>query len=178
MSIYNITYDSNSQALALRAFEDSLIFEFVTNLRTMNRGAIQDLFESVWYAIDALSGYSPSDRVERLQKHVANKYVERIIQLSTPQNYFNLVTTRLSNPARLRQDLLRALNQSSSPIRSFEVSFLEYLLNIIQIRENMPAKNPFMSRDEEAMFGKCWDGYKKVGMKNKSGRRVPNCVRK
>jgi hypothetical protein len=35
-----------------------------------------------------------------------------------------------------------------------------------------------MSRDEEAMFGKCWDGYKKVGMKNKSGRRVPNCVRK
>jgi len=177
MDRYTI-YNPNSQALALRAFEDSLIFEFVTNLRTMNRGAIQDLFESVWYAIDALSGYSPSDRVERLQKHVANKYVERIIQLSTPQNYFNLVTTRLSNPARLRQDLLRALNQPSSPIRSFEVSFLEYLLNIIQIRENMPAKNPFMSRDEEAMFGKCWEGYKKVGMKNKSGRRVPNCVRK
>jgi hypothetical protein len=177
MDRYTI-YNPNSQALALRAFEDSLIFEFVTNLRTMNRGAIQDLFESVWYAIDALSGYSPSDRVERLQKHVANKYVERIIQLSTPQNYFNLVTSRLSNPARLRQDLQRALNQSSSPIRSFEVSFLEYLLNIIQIRENMPAKNPFMSRDEEAMFGKCWEGYKKVGMKNKSGRRVPNCVRK
>jgi hypothetical protein len=171
-------YNPNSQALALRAFEDSLIFEFVTNLRTMNRGAIQDLFESVWYAIDTLSGYSPSDRVERLQKHVANKYVERIIQLSTPQNYFNLVTARLSNPERLRQDLLRALNQSSSPIRSFEVSFLEYLLNIIQIRENMPAKNPFMSRDEEAMFGTCWEGYKKMGMKNKSGRRVPNCVRK
>jgi len=177
MDRYTI-YNPNSQALALRAFEDSLIFEFVTNLRTMNRGAIQDLFESVWYAIDALSGYSPSDRVERLQKHVANKYVERIIQLSTPQNYFNLVTSRLSNPARLRQDLLRALNQSSSPIRSFEVSFLEYLLNIIQIRENMPAKNPFISKDEEAMFGKCWEGYKKVGMKNKSGRRVPNCVRK
>jgi hypothetical protein len=171
-------YNPNSQALALRAFEDSLIFEFVTNLRTMNRGAIQDLFESVWYAIDALSGYSPSDRVERLQKHVANKYVERIIQLYTPQNYFNLVTSRLSNPARLRQDLQRALNQSSSPIRSFEVSFLENLLNIIQIRENMPAKNPFISKDEEAMFGKCWEGYKKVGMKNKSGRRVPNCVRK
>ena len=177
MDRYTI-YNPNSQALALRAFEDSLIFEFVTNLRTMNRGAIQDLFESVWYAIDALSGYSPSDRVERLQKHVANKYVERIIQLSTPQNYFNLVTSRLSNPARLRQDLQRALNQSSSPIRSFEVSFLEYLLNIIQIRENMPAKNPFMSRDEEVMFGKCWDGYKKVGMKNRSGKRVPNCVRK
>ena len=177
MDRYTI-YNPNSQALALRAFEDSLIFEFVTNLRTMNRGAIQDLFESVWYAIDALSGYSPSDRVERLQKHVANKYVERIIQLSTPQNYFNLVTSRLSNPARLRQDLQRALNQSSSPIRSFEVSFLEYLLNIIQIRENMPAKNPFMSRDEEAMFGTCWEGYKKMGMKNKSGRRVPNCVRK
>jgi hypothetical protein len=177
MDRYTI-YNPNSQALALRAFEDSLIVEFVTNLRTVNRCAIQDLFESVWYAIDALSGYSPSDRVERLQKHVANKYVERIVQLSTPQTYFNLVTTRLSNPARLRQDLLRALNQSSSPIRSFEVSFLEYLLNLIQIRENMPAKNPFISKDEEAMFGKCWEGYQKVGMKNKSGRRVPNCVRK
>ena len=23
---------------------------------------------------------------------------------------------------------------------------------------------------------KCWDGYKQVGMKNKSGRQVPNCV--
>jgi len=24
----------------------------------------------------------------------------------------------------------------------------------------------------------CWDGYEKVGMKNKGGKKVPNCVPK
>jgi len=172
-------YDPNSQALALRAFEDNLINDFITKLRTMtNINNLHVLFDLVWFSIDELSEYSPSDRIERIQKHVANKFIERLIQLYTPQEYFYRITNRLSNPVVIRQDLQRALNIPSSPFRSLEISGLEYLLNLIQIRENMPAKNPFMSRDEEAMFGKCWEGYKKVGMKNKSGRRVPNCVRK
>ena len=28
----------------------------------------------------------------------------------------------------------------------------------------------------EIVTEKCWDGYKQVGMKNKGGRQVPNCV--
>ncbi len=24
----------------------------------------------------------------------------------------------------------------------------------------------------------CWDGYEKEGMKNKGGKKVPNCVKK
>jgi hypothetical protein len=179
MSIYNITYNSNSQARALRALEDNLIAEFVTKIRaTDNVDNMHVLFDLAWFSIDELSEYSPSDRIERMQKHAANRFIERLIQLYTPQEYFNFITIRLSNPAEIRQDLQRALNRRSGPLRSLEIAGLEYLLNIIQIRENMPAKNPFISKDEEAMFGKCWEGYKKVGMKNKSGRRVPNCVRK
>jgi hypothetical protein len=176
---YDHQYDPNSQALALRAFEDKLIVDFITKLRTTtNIDYLFVLFDLVWFSIDELSEYSPSNRIERMQKHIANKFIERLIQLYTPQEYFHRITNRLSNPGVIRQDLQRALNIPSSPFRSLEIAGLENLLNIIQIQENMPAKNPFMSRDEEAMFGKCWEGYKKVGMKNKSGRRVPNCVRK
>jgi hypothetical protein len=31
---------------------------------------------------------------------------------------------------------------------------------------------------KEAKRGTCWRGYKQVGMKEKNGRMVPNCVRK
>jgi hypothetical protein len=179
MGGYFHQYDPNSKALALRAFEDNLISDFITKLRTMTDiNSMHVLFDLVWYSIDELSEYSPPDRIERMQKHIANKFIERLIQLYTPQQYFNLITIKLSNPGVIRQDLQRALNMPAGPFRSLEIASLENLLNIIQIRENMPAKNPFISKDEEAMFGKCWKGYKKVGMKNKSGRRVPNCVRK
>jgi hypothetical protein len=175
---YYTVYDPNSRALALREFEDNLIRDFLTKLRnTANTDYIRLLFDSVWYSIDELSEYSSFDHVERLQKLVSNEFLQRLIQLYTPQDYYILITSRLSNPARIRRDLQRALNTPSSPLRSLEVAGLENLLNLIQIRENMPARNP-VTPDEEAMFGTCWEGYKKVGMKNKSGRRVPNCVRK
>ena len=28
------------------------------------------------------------------------------------------------------------------------------------------------------LSGACWDGYEAIGMKNKGGRKVPNCVPK
>lgn len=175
---YYTVYDPNSKALALREFENNLIRNFLTKSRTMtNINDMHVLFDSVWYAIDELSEYSPSDHVERLQKHIANKFIERLIQLYTPQEYYLLITIRLSNPTAVRRDLQRALNMPSGPLRSVEVAGLEHLLTLIQIRENMPARNP-VTPDEEAMFGNYWEGYKKVGMKNKSGKRVPNCVRK
>jgi hypothetical protein len=178
MSIYNITYDSNSQARALRALEDNLIAEFVTKIRaTDNEHHIRLLFEAVWYAIDKLSEYSPSDHVERLQKHVANIFIERYIELYTPHEYFNRVTSMLSNPEEIREDLREALNMRSRPFRSAQIANFEHLLNLIRIQERIPARN-LVTPSEEAMFGTCWEGYKKVGMKNKSGRRVPNCVRK
>jgi hypothetical protein len=174
MSIYNnITYDSNSQARALRALEDNLIAEFVTKIRaTDNEHHIRLLFEAVWYAIDKLSEYSPSDHVERLQKHVANIFIERYIELYTPHEYFNRVTSMLSNPEEIREDLREALNMRYGPFRSLQIANFEHLLNLIRIQERIPTRN-LVTPGEEAMFGKCWEGYKKVGMKNKSGRRVP-----
>jgi hypothetical protein len=35
-----------------------------------------------------------------------------------------------------------------------------------------------VDESEEQLDEKCWTGYKKVGMKNKGGRQVPNCVKK
>jgi len=178
MSIYNITYDSDSQARALRALEDNLIGEFVTKIRaTDDEHHIRILFDAVWYAIDKLSEYSPTDNIERLQKHVANIYIEKLIGLYTPNEYFVHVTSMLSNPAEIREELRDALNMRSRPFRSAQIAFFEHLLNLIRIQERIPARNP-VTPGEEAMFGTCWEGYKKVGMKNKSGRRVPNCVRK
>ena len=35
---------------------------------------------------------------------------------------------------------------------------------------------PFGEDLDEEMFEACWTGYKQVGMKNKGGKQVPNCV--
>jgi hypothetical protein len=178
MSIYNISYDSNSQARALRALEDNLITEFITNIRaTDNEQLIRILFDAVWYSIDKLSEYSPTDNIERLQKRVAHIFIERLMELYTPNEYFVHVTSMLSNPAEIREELRDALNMRSRPFRSAQIAFFEHLLNLIRIQERIPTRN-LVTPGEEAMFGTCWEGYKKVGMKNKSGRRVPNCVRK
>jgi hypothetical protein len=175
---YYTVYDPNSQALALRALEDNLITEFITNIRaTDNEQRIRLLFDTVWYAINELSEYSPTDNIELLQKHVANIFIERLMELYTPNEYFVHVTSMLSNPAEIREELRDALNMRSRPFRSAQIAFFEHLLNLIRIQERIPARN-LVTPYEEAMFGKCWEGYKKVGMKNKSGKRVPNCVRK
>jgi len=34
------------------------------------------------------------------------------------------------------------------------------------------------TNEEEQLDEKCWDTHKQVGMKNKGGRQVPNCVPK
>lgn len=31
--------------------------------------------------------------------------------------------------------------------------------------------------DEESKENPCWDGYKQLGMKDKNGKKVPNCVK-
>lgn len=175
-SIYYTVYDSNTQALAQRAFEDDLISDYLRKLRAMtNVDRMHILYDSVWYAIDELSEFSPTDRIEHLQKFVAEELRDRFIQIYTPQERHQLITIRLSNPVAVRRDFERALNLPSGPLRSLEISFLEYLLSLIQNHADIPSN--LMSK-EEAMFGKCWRGYTKVGMNNKSGRRVPNCVRK
>lgn len=177
-SIYYTVYDSNTQALAQRAFENNLISDYLTKLRGMtNVSSMHILYDYVWYAIDELSEFLPTDRIEHLQKYVADELRDRFVQMYTPQERNDLVTIRLSNPVALRRDLVQALNLPSGPLRSLEISFVEYLLSLIQNQADIPARNYIMSK-EEAMFGKCWRGYTKVGMKNKSGRRVPNCVRK
>ena len=41
----------------------------------------------------------------------------------------------------------------------------------------MPAKKKKSSSTAKKK-GPCWKGYQAIGMKNKSGRKVPNCVPK
>ena len=38
----------------------------------------------------------------------------------------------------------------------------------------MPARKP--KKKASGKTDPCWKGYKAVGMKNKKGRKVPNCV--
>ena len=53
------------------------------------------------------------------------------------------------------------------------LSFLQYfILNYIFI--DMINLKELLNEIEEA----CWDSYKQVGMKEKGGRMVPNCVKK
>ena len=40
------------------------------------------------------------------------------------------------------------------------------------------SKEAYMKVDEEDNKDPCWDGYEMVGMKEKDGKKVPNCVPK
>jgi len=39
-------------------------------------------------------------------------------------------------------------------------------------------KNQTMKNDDEGLEGACWEGYEAIGMKEKNGKKVPNCVPK
>ncbi len=55
MGGYFHQYVPNSKALALRAFEDNLISDFITKLRTITDiNSMHVLFDLVWYSIDEL----------------------------------------------------------------------------------------------------------------------------
>jgi hypothetical protein len=46
----------------------------------------------------------------------------------------------------------------------------------VQPSGRIPVENPLDKDEDELLEGPCWDGYKQVGMKNKNGKEVPNCV--
>ncbi len=37
-------------------------------------------------------------------------------------------------------------------------------------------KKPSTKSSEKALNDPCWKGYKQIGMKEKNGKQVPNCV--
>jgi len=55
---------------------------------------------------------------------------------------------------------------SSGSASKLAVRGMKYTVKNIQFGEEM----------DEEMFEACWTGYKQVGMKNKGGKQVPNCV--
>jgi len=40
------------------------------------------------------------------------------------------------------------------------------------------AADKAMKKNKKGKRGPCWDGYEMVGTKDKSGKKVPNCVPK
>jgi len=45
--------------------------------------------------------------------------------------------------------------------------------------KNLYSFSEFQGRSQESISekkGPCWKGYKQVGLKNKNGKMVPNCV--
>jgi len=59
------------------------------------------------------------------------------------------------------------------PAKDAKKRYIENIMKII----NWEVINHRMSTlNEDTVNEKCWDGYKQVGMKNKGGRQVPNCV--
>jgi hypothetical protein len=60
-----------------------------------------------------------------------------------------------------------------------ETDDVEYIFKRLGQRINVAIKNHRLKNqtiEEQQLDEKCWDGYQQQGMKNKSGRQVPNCV--
>jgi hypothetical protein len=51
------------------------------------------------------------------------------------------------------------------------------LENIIKLRFKLSdVKKPKKMAEDEGLEGACWEGYEPIGMKEKDGKMVPNCV--
>jgi hypothetical protein len=70
---------------------------------------------------------------------------------------------------------IKALKDKMAATKSSEQKNLiqQRLKNALQTLSNYKKQN--ISK-ESIVNEACWDGYKQVGMKNKGGRQVPNCV--
>lgn len=51
---------------------------------------------------------------------------------------------------------------------------LEQIINLK--RNNFEIKLPKKMAEDEGLEGACWEGYEPIGMKEKDGKMVPNCV--
>ena len=51
---------------------------------------------------------------------------------------------------------------------------LEQIVNLK--RNNFEIKLPKKMAEDEGLEGACWEGYEPIGMKEKDGKMVPNCV--
>jgi hypothetical protein len=50
--------------------------------------------------------------------------------------------------------------------------------DIIKLRlNNYEIKYPEKKLQDEGLEGSCWEGYEPIGMKEKDGKMVPNCVK-
>ena len=183
-------YDTTTKARAQRAFENQLIENLVSSVGNSNSiDETWDLYDIAWKSLYDLSEFSLNDNVERLQNYIAMVCITRVTQLYTPPEFNQTVTDVIADRPGILRQLNYELNTAMvSPMRTANIVWLRFLLKIIEseittqadvVSAAAAASVIMYNNGEEAMFGRtCWKGYTKVGMKNKSGRRVPNCVRK
>ena len=184
------TYDTTTRARAQRALENQLIENLVRSVGNSNSiDETWDFYDIAWNSLQDLAEFSANDNVERLQNYIAMVCIARVTQLYTPQEFSQTVTNVIADRPgillQLRAELTAAM---VSPARTANIVWLRFLLKLIEngittqadvVSAAAAASVIMYNNGEEAMFGRtCWKGYTKVGMKNKSGRRVPNCVRK
>jgi hypothetical protein len=104
------------------------------------------------------------DKVQRAQQSLKMGKFELPIVMKTPQGTLELV----AGNTRFTMMVAKGMTPTvwyidGSALRewtAFEMSCME-------------GGHPL---PEDTVNEKCWDGYKQVGMKNKGGRQVPNCV--
>ena len=97
-------------------------------------------------------------RIYRIQALQRGKRTRRKLKTSMARR--RLALSRLGDTYGLGEDVIQMLNSRMS--RPSHVDMID------ETPYNMrgSGKNP------------CWENYKMVGMKNKNGKRVPNCVYK
>ena len=107
---------------------------------------------------DVVSEY---DNVPEVEKFLNSMYTTE----TAPQEKRYLMETKKMLP-KVKSSILK---DSQLTIKKLEQKFKEF--------EN-EAKTFLRENQMKEARGTCWVGYKQVGMKDKGGRKVPNCVPK
>ena len=123
--------------------------------------------------IEKLKMVSAEDLDKMLPDYVAGSVITKIFKESA-----NEAAVPTGEKIQNLNNRIKALKDKMAATKSSEQKNLiqQRLKNALQSLSNYKKQNISKESKISEDKGPCWQGYKQVGMKNKSGRQVPNCV--
>ena len=113
--------------------------------------------------------------LKKLQALQRGKLTRRKLKTSMARRRSAL--SRLGDTHNLNEDIIQMVSDMSIPGR-FDMTRPSHIDMIDETPYNMRGSGKTKKKKKRGGKYPCWKNYKMVGMKNKNGKRVPNCVYK
>ena len=110
-------------------------------------------------------------------KVISNPFATAFIKEGEDSDYeVSMAATQLDDIIKSATELKSKMGQQEFNVQAWVQDHISKAQNYINQANSGFNKNE--SVNEEAICEECWKGYEQIGMKDKNGKQVPNCVPK